>query len=67
MEGVTSADTLCRLDSTPLLSRSQMLNEHSDHTVHLFEADTRPGGHANTVEFVKPGSPAGTPSVKVDT
>lgn len=44
-----------------------MLNEYSEHEVHLFEADTRPGGHANTVSFTKPGAEAGAASTKVDT
>ncbi|KAF7325352.1 Amino-oxidase domain-containing protein [Mycena venus] len=32
-----------------------LLNEYSDHEVHLYEADSRPGGHANTVKFTPPG------------
>ena len=45
-----------------------MLNEHSEHTVHLFEADSRYGGHANTVDFVKPGQKGkDVVSTKVDT
>ena len=32
----------------------QLLNEHSNHEVHLFEKENRPGGHANTVDFVSP-------------
>ena len=45
-----------------------MLNEHSEHTVHLFEADSRYGGHANTVDFVKPGQKGkDAVSTKVDT
>ena len=43
-----------------------MLNEHSSHEVHLYEADDRPGGHANTVRFVPPRTP-GAESVDVDT
>lgn len=41
----------------------QLLNEYSDHEVHLYEADVRPGGHANTVSFTTPGGG----SVDVDT
>jgi len=33
----------------------QLLNEYSNHEVHLYEADPRAGGHANTVRFVTPG------------
>lgn len=33
------------------LGATWALNEHSEHQVHLYEADTRPGGHANTVPF----------------
>ncbi|KAF7977188.1 hypothetical protein HWV62_4429 [Athelia sp. TMB] len=33
----------------------QLLNEYSDHEVHLYEADSRTGGHANTVRFTPPG------------
>jgi predicted NAD/FAD-binding protein len=33
------------------LAATWLLNEHSDHEVHLYEADDRPGGHANTVRF----------------
>jgi predicted NAD/FAD-binding protein len=33
----------------------QLLNEHSKHQVHLYEADNRPGGHANTFLFSAPG------------
>jgi hypothetical protein len=36
-------------------SHPKLLNEYSDHTVHLYESDSRPGGHANTVRFVPPG------------
>ena len=41
----------------------QLLNEHSDHEVHLYEAADRPGGHANTVTY---NPPKGKP-VDVDT
>ena len=41
-----------------------MLNERSEHEVDLFEADDRPGGHANTVTFERPGKPG---KVDVDT
>jgi predicted NAD/FAD-binding protein len=34
---------------------SQLLNEYSEHEVHLYEADDRPGGHANTVRVAQPG------------
>ncbi|KAF9524252.1 amine oxidase [Crepidotus variabilis] len=34
------------------LAATWLLNEHSDHEVHLYESDSRPGGHANTVHFV---------------
>ncbi|KAJ7608445.1 FAD/NAD(P)-binding domain-containing protein [Roridomyces roridus] len=37
------------------LAATWLLNEHTDHQVHLYEADDRPGGHANTVKFVPPG------------
>lgn len=37
------------------LAATWLLNEYSDHEVHLFEADGRPGGHANTVRFVQLG------------
>ncbi|KAF9220868.1 FAD/NAD(P)-binding domain-containing protein [Gyrodon lividus] len=33
------------------LAATWLLNEHSDHEVHLFEADNRAGGHANTVRY----------------
>ncbi|KAJ3015441.1 hypothetical protein NUW54_g1049 [Trametes sanguinea] len=41
----------------------QLLNEYTDHEVHLFEADSRPGGHANTVTY----SPPGKEDAEVDT
>ncbi|KAJ7133404.1 FAD/NAD(P)-binding domain-containing protein [Mycena epipterygia] len=37
------------------LGATWLLNEYSEHEVHLFEADNRPGGHANTVKFTPPG------------
>ncbi|KZT25415.1 FAD/NAD(P)-binding domain-containing protein [Neolentinus lepideus HHB14362 ss-1] len=37
------------------LAATWLLNEYSDHEVHLFEEEFRPGGHANTVEFVQLG------------
>jgi len=40
------------LDYSPV---TQLLNEHSEHEVHLYEADDRPGGHANTVHVAQPG------------
>lgn len=46
------------------LAATWLLNEHSDHEVHLYEADSRPGGHANTVNFVPLGK---SESVPVDT
>ncbi|KIK92424.1 hypothetical protein PAXRUDRAFT_829965 [Paxillus rubicundulus Ve08.2h10] len=33
------------------LAATWLLNEHSDHEVHLFEAGDRAGGHANTVRY----------------
>ncbi|KAF8526148.1 FAD/NAD(P)-binding domain-containing protein [Gautieria morchelliformis] len=33
------------------LGATWLLNEYSDNEVHLFEAENRPGGHANTVPF----------------
>ncbi|KAH7885530.1 hypothetical protein F5I97DRAFT_1937701 [Phlebopus sp. FC_14] len=33
------------------LAATWLLNEYSDHEVHLFEADERAGGHANTVRY----------------
>ncbi|KAI0335787.1 FAD/NAD(P)-binding domain-containing protein [Cubamyces sp. BRFM 1775] len=36
------------------LAATWLLNEHTDHEVHLFEADSRPGGHANTVTYSRP-------------
>ncbi|RDB14864.1 hypothetical protein Hypma_016412 [Hypsizygus marmoreus] len=48
------------------LAATWLLNEHSDHTVHLYEADARPGGHAHTVSYTPPGSRNGD-SVDVDT
>ncbi|EIN12794.1 FAD/NAD(P)-binding domain-containing protein [Punctularia strigosozonata HHB-11173 SS5] len=52
--------------SGTLTSISPLLNEHSKHEVHLYEADSRPGGHANTVRFVPPEG-SGHESVDVDT
>lgn len=40
------------LDYSPVF---QLLNEYSEHEVHLYEADDRPGGHANTVHVAQPG------------
>ncbi|KAM5534988.1 hypothetical protein V8D89_011361 [Ganoderma adspersum] len=37
------------------LGATWLLNEYTDHEVHLFEADSRPGGHANTVTLDRPG------------
>ncbi|KAI0264008.1 hypothetical protein BC834DRAFT_287048 [Gloeopeniophorella convolvens] len=37
------------------LGATWLLNEHSDHEVHLYESDDRPGGHANTVHVTPPG------------
>ncbi|EED79173.1 predicted protein, partial [Postia placenta Mad-698-R] len=45
------------------LAATWLLNEYSDHEVHLYEADCRPGGHANTVTF----SQSGREPVEVDT
>ncbi|KAI9058484.1 FAD/NAD(P)-binding domain-containing protein [Trametes sanguinea] len=45
------------------LAAAWLLNEFTDHEVHLFEADSRPGGHANTVTF----SPPGKEDAEVDT
>jgi predicted NAD/FAD-binding protein len=47
------------------LSAVWSLNEHSNHDVHLFEANEYVGGHTNTVLFRKPGEP--DKSVMVDT
>lgn len=48
------------------LAATWLLNEHSKHEVHLFESDSRPGGHANTVDYRQPGSEDGL-STRVDT
>ncbi|KAI0059599.1 FAD/NAD(P)-binding domain-containing protein [Artomyces pyxidatus] len=45
------------------LAATWHLNEYTEHEVHLYEADGRPGGHANTVTASQPGK---TP-VDVDT
>ncbi|PIL22640.1 hypothetical protein GSI_15331 [Ganoderma sinense ZZ0214-1] len=37
------------------LGATWLLNEYTEHQVHLFEADSRPGGHANTVTLERPG------------
>ncbi|TBU48550.1 FAD/NAD(P)-binding domain-containing protein [Dichomitus squalens] len=37
------------------LGATWLLNEYTVHEVHLFEADSRLGGHANTVIFDRPG------------
>ncbi|KDE07152.1 hypothetical protein MVLG_02556 [Microbotryum lychnidis-dioicae p1A1 Lamole] len=46
------------------LGATWLLNEHSKHEVHLFEADSRPGGHANTVRY---RNPLGDDYINVDT
>ncbi|KAI0076337.1 FAD/NAD(P)-binding domain-containing protein [Panus rudis PR-1116 ss-1] len=46
------------------LAATWLLNEFSDHEVHLYEADDRPGGHANTVTYKPPGKEE---TVEVDT
>ncbi|KAG8712837.1 hypothetical protein FRC08_014025 [Ceratobasidium sp. 394] len=48
------------------LAATWALNEYSDAEVHLFEADSRPGGHTNTVKFKCP-SGMDTEEVYVDT
>lgn len=48
------------------LAATWLLNEHSDHEVHLYEADSRPGGHANTVKF-RPKDDDANEGVDVDT
>jgi hypothetical protein len=48
-------------------AHNQALNEcNHEHEVHLYEADARPGGHANTVSFTRP-SEGKASSVDVDT
>lgn len=47
------------------LSATWALNEHSNHEVHLYEANDYVGGHTNTVLFRKPGEES--KSVMVDT
>lgn len=50
------------------LAATWLLNEYSDHEVHLYEADDRPGGHANTVRFKsKEDEEFGNDGVDVDT
>lgn len=49
------------------LATTWMLNDYGiDDEVHLFESDSRAGGHANTVNYTKPGG-LESDSVKVDT
>ncbi|KAK7443219.1 hypothetical protein VKT23_015816 [Stygiomarasmius scandens] len=47
------------------LAATWLLNEYSDHEPHLYEADDRPGGHANTVTFYP--NKSSQKSVDVDT
>ncbi|KAF8582834.1 FAD/NAD-binding domain-containing protein [Ramaria rubella] len=47
------------------LGATWLLNEYSEHEVHLYEADGRPGGHANTASFCRPDNAEN--SVDVDT
>lgn len=50
------------------LAATWALNECSNAEVHLFEADNRPGGHANTVRFRRPDADGeGVGGVDVDT
>ncbi|KAF8074010.1 amine oxidase [Lyophyllum atratum] len=52
------------------LAATWLLNEYSDHTVDLYEADSRPGGHAHTVRYTPKcadGSNLGKESIDVDT
>ncbi|CEL56758.1 hypothetical protein RSOLAG1IB_08060 [Rhizoctonia solani AG-1 IB] len=49
------------------LAATWALNEYSNAEVHLFEADNRPGGHANTVRFKRPGASEEVGEVDVDT
>jgi len=44
------------------LAATWLLNEYSDHEVHLYEASDRPGGHASTIRFNSENA-----SVDVDT
>ncbi|KAF7308430.1 Amino-oxidase domain-containing protein [Mycena chlorophos] len=37
------------------LAATWLLNQQPEVEVHLFEADNRPGGHANTIKFTPPG------------
>ncbi|TEB20132.1 FAD/NAD(P)-binding domain-containing protein [Coprinellus micaceus] len=48
------------------LAATWLLNEYSEHEVHLYESDSRPGGHANTVRFEPPGK-GDSEGVDVDT
>ena len=48
-------------------SISQLLNEYSPHEAHLYEADDRPGGHANTVHVTQPGKEPVAVDTYVDT
>ncbi|KAG6854296.1 hypothetical protein C0991_008545 [Blastosporella zonata] len=47
------------------LAATWLLNEHSDHTIDLYEADSRPGGHAHTVRYTPKGAEG--ESIDVDT
>ncbi|PBK63091.1 FAD/NAD(P)-binding domain-containing protein [Armillaria solidipes] len=49
------------------LAATWALNEYSDHEVHLYEADKRPGGHANTIPFSYESRDGSRQTVKVDT
>ncbi|KAF5377876.1 hypothetical protein D9615_006709 [Tricholomella constricta] len=51
------------------LAATWLLNEYSGHTVHLYESDSRPGGHANTVRYTPrdAGSGRGEVGIDVDT
>ena len=61
----TWVSSQCPFNVVHILMREacQVLNEYSDHEVHVYEVDDRPGGHANTAAFTAPSGA----STSVDT